>query len=88
MAIRQQPCQMIRTEHHSRVEVVEKELGLHVRCHDCGAMARQDWPRITLDSAGRLVPVREPLPRALDRLDRIACDPLGQLALEAVAHGD
>lgn len=80
----------VRSERHQRVEATEKESGIYVRCHDCGAMAREDWKRHeairakddgTFHSGAIVRPARDPLPWALDRLDHRPCEPLGQLAI-------
>lgn len=70
----------VRSERHQRVEITEQDLGLRVRCHDCGAMARQEYRSPIFDAFGDLAaPLFNPLPWALDRLDKSPCEPLGQL---------
>ncbi len=75
---------------HNRVEAIEKESGLYVRCHDCGAIAREEYRRHeairvkddgTFHSGAIVRPARDPLPWALDRLDTTPCEPLGQAVL-------
>lgn len=69
---------------HQRVDATELELTLRLRCHDCGFMAFERWDkhRARLDKdGGILIPESDPLPWALDRLDREPCEPLGVQAL-------
>lgn len=64
------------SKHHQRVEAAELELGLRVRCHDCGLIARHNYRKAVLDTDGAVVvPEQDPVPWALDRLDLDACLP-------------
>lgn len=75
------PGRWTTSRHHRRVELTEQEIGLRVRCHDCGAIARENWDkhRARFDADGwNVVPERDPTPWALDRLDHGPCEPLGQ----------
>lgn len=72
------------SRHHQRVEATELDLALRVRCHDCGFMAHEGWNkhRARFDKDGWIVvPESDPLPWALDLLDREACEPLGEQPL-------
>lgn len=62
---------------HQRVEATEQDLGLRVRCHDCGVTARAEYRRAVYDDRDCIIPERDPVPLAVARLDREACEPLG-----------